>query len=508
MDPSLAVLSPDANAADSPAGIHCANPDCRTRAGERSRGHQSCRALLCGHCCQNLAKAAADAGEQRPVCKVHARRVHTGHRPLPKEQSVPPESSSMPVAGDGQELHDLLEKRARLEESLKRSLTLVIWYRNGCDPLRIAHEVSTFPLFQLQDFPELVTELGLQSTSYIDVYNTETGLWEQHKITTVRSVEQDQRLLYRLRPSLLDGLTDCPSLEHELALQPPPVAYQLKRQVDPYTPSPSSKQARVTPNPIPAIANPTAVQTWKSPVMRSTASPGSNTVANRAGPSSAAQNNVSGATTGRRWPTDFSVHEITKGFDAMAAIIKADLRMRQRSAFETVFTPCRYVKSTVGRAKLYWKRADQETKDHFLALPRDDPRSRWTQFVHYMDDRFTVGGKGVLAKDDEKESVNEEEAVGGPVNFDSSRLAQTRVNTQPQSQPQSQPQPIVASHPSLSMTRPPTMTSIIPSHVPSLPQQHPGPPVMSMPQPYTTERNLSLNRSSSSLSGAVTIPGH
>lgn len=104
--------------------------------------------------------------------------------------------------------------------------------------------MTTFPFFQLQDFPELVAELGLQPSSYIDVYNCETGLWEQHKISTVRNVGQDQRLLYRLRPSLLDGLTDCPSLDQELALQSGPVSVQVKRQIE--TPPPSGgKQARV-----------------------------------------------------------------------------------------------------------------------------------------------------------------------------------------------------------------------------------------------------------------------
>ena len=136
--------------AEPPAGIYCANPDCRTRAGERSRGHQSCRALLCGHCCQNAARAAAEAGEQRPICKVHARRVHTGHKPAlkPEQRSADASSASMsntggvsapssspPSAigsrsvGEPEELHDLLDKRARLEQSLKRSLTMVIWYR-------------------------------------------------------------------------------------------------------------------------------------------------------------------------------------------------------------------------------------------------------------------------------------------------------------------------------------------------------------------------------------------
>lgn len=93
----------------------------------------------------------------------------------------------------------------------------------------------------------MVNELGLQSSSYIDVYNCETGLWEQHKISTVRTVEQDQRLLYRLRPSLLDGLTDCPSLDQELTLQPNPIVTQLKRQIE--TPPPSSgKLPRVIPS--------------------------------------------------------------------------------------------------------------------------------------------------------------------------------------------------------------------------------------------------------------------
>ena len=153
---SLAVMagsntnSTTAGVGDSPAGIHCANPECRTRAGERSRGHQSCRSLLCGHCCQNAARAAAEAGEHRPVCKVHARRVHTGHKPVPKEfhseGSVTPSQpannqkpnitmtmgnvgSLSSSIGEPEELHDLLEKRARLEHSLKRSLTMVIWFR-------------------------------------------------------------------------------------------------------------------------------------------------------------------------------------------------------------------------------------------------------------------------------------------------------------------------------------------------------------------------------------------
>lgn len=75
-------------------------------------------------------------------------------------------------------------------------------------------------------------------------------------------------------------------------------------------------------------------------------------------------------------------------------------------------TSCGYVKSTVGRAKLYWKRASQEIRDHFLALPKDDPRGRWTHFVHLMDGRLVIEvgkDKGGAAGEGEVETADEDE---------------------------------------------------------------------------------------------------
>lgn len=128
------------------------------------------------------------------------------------------------------------------------------------DPLRLAHEVTTFPLFRLQDFGELVSEpeLNLSPASYIDGYNPDTGLWEQIKLATVRTVEQDQRLLFRIRPRMLESLSDCPSLEQELALQPEPQQQHLKRAA-PESDSPvqtPNKQARVISNSVPVVRVP------------------------------------------------------------------------------------------------------------------------------------------------------------------------------------------------------------------------------------------------------------
>ncbi|KAG6819174.1 hypothetical protein H0H93_014641 [Arthromyces matolae] len=102
-----------------------------------------------------------------------------------------------------------------------RSITIVVWYRAGTEAIRLQHMNPTFPYFQLQQLEMLVTDLALTPTSFIDTYDPQSGTWEQHNITTVRLVGTQQRLLYKTRRSLLDGLNenDCPSLHEEVSAQ-------------------------------------------------------------------------------------------------------------------------------------------------------------------------------------------------------------------------------------------------------------------------------------------------
>lgn len=108
------------------------------------------------------------------------------------------------------------------------------------------------------------------------------------------------------------------------------------------------------------------------------------------------------------------MHEIVGGFKKMQDIVGGDARERQKSAFEKVFR-CRYVKSTTGRAKLYWKRSSQEVKDHFMGLPKDDPRGRWSNFIHLMDGRLVIEVDSEIKDDDDpqEEQTREEAAVMG-----------------------------------------------------------------------------------------------
>src|ERR1700733_9959651 len=91
------------------------------------------------------------------------------------------------------------------------------------EPIRLQHMIPTFPYFQLLRLVSLVTDLGLIAGSYLDTYDPRSGKWEQHTISTVRLVEGQQRLLYRIRKSLLEGISenDCPGLSEEVQLQSP-----------------------------------------------------------------------------------------------------------------------------------------------------------------------------------------------------------------------------------------------------------------------------------------------
>jgi hypothetical protein len=55
----------------------------------------------------------------------------------------------------------------------------------------------------------------------LDTYIPNAHQWEQHTISVVRIVETQQRLIYKVRRSLMESLaeTDCPSLREELQMQ-------------------------------------------------------------------------------------------------------------------------------------------------------------------------------------------------------------------------------------------------------------------------------------------------
>ncbi|KAI0688650.1 hypothetical protein BC835DRAFT_1222667, partial [Cytidiella melzeri] len=319
---------------------------------------------------------------------------------------------------------DAAETQTRMEQSVKRTVTLVFWYKALTAPLRLYQEIATFPMFSLSQFTQLVADLGLQPNSYVDAYNPQAGTWEQQTITTVRVVESEQRLLFRSRKSLLEGLADkdCPSLDSEIRMQPQilqnvqmmsPPQKSLKRPMpDTLTdvPLPAAKQFRPSiQSPFTMNQNNGPTQAFQSPSSSSpvphphlhqslspSMHPGSPFARQDVIMSQQPVDQPLSSTTittestplhptAKRWPNDFHVSEISAGFDKMDDIISQTPSLTQKVAFERVFG-CRYVKSTVCRHRGVWKRADKNLKESFKRMGTGE-RALWGEFVKKTDFR-------------------------------------------------------------------------------------------------------------------------
>lgn len=81
--------------------------------------------------------------------------------------------------------------------------------------------LPTFPYFQLSQCSDLINDLGLSPSSYLDTWIPSSCHWEQQSLSVVRIVDSQQRLLYKIRPRLTEPLLDseCLSLPEELHLQ-------------------------------------------------------------------------------------------------------------------------------------------------------------------------------------------------------------------------------------------------------------------------------------------------
>ncbi|KAG9309840.1 hypothetical protein JVU11DRAFT_1148 [Chiua virens] len=386
-------------------------------------------------------------------------RVHTlaATRPVVNGQPFLQHARHVKLSSPESQPHD--DRQSQLEQALKRSVTLVIWYRPNCDPIRLTHEISTFPLFSLSHYPSVVSDLELGSTSYMDTYNYLTGHWEQHLITTVRTIESEQRLLYKLRKSLLTGLADdeCTGLAEELALQvkkkqafaptmhaslPPPHTSpsQLKRPLSDSPEGPSAKRfyfpdsypTHVYIQPpmsymlptqtipyAPPLASPplnahspsrngTETGEMTSPVNSPFHSPNMSLQSPVMPQTPLYTPNTPNTATRtpfpqhphpplKRWPNDYTVFEIAAGFRAMDAMVAQSPTATQKAAFERVFG-CRYVKSTVCRHRGVYRKADAAVRNLFEAMGNDE-RAVWGEFVRRAEGRPSMG-KGNVSGDE------------------------------------------------------------------------------------------------------------
>ncbi|KAF8890396.1 hypothetical protein BD779DRAFT_1517409 [Infundibulicybe gibba] len=213
--------------------------------------------------------------------------------------------------------------------------------------------VSTFPYFQLSYFASLVTDLGLSPTSYLDTYNIQTEQWEQHSLPP-SDCNSQQRLLYRIRRSLLDGLLEdeCIGISPTPELEP----RTLKRPAS--SGSPGRRVSKIHISNGHYLANTNISE----------------------GASSAPATIIATST-----PTA-EPDPLTMPSQTLIAQSPSGSNTTQRTAFERVFGS-RYVKSTVCRHRGVWKRAPRDLRQQFEALGSDE-RGCWGEFVRRVEGRI------------------------------------------------------------------------------------------------------------------------
>lgn len=279
-----------------------------------------------------------------------------------------------------------------LIEELSKTVTLVFWFKVRCwlddstsdflqshaEPIRLQVMIPTFPYFQLSRFASVVNDLGLSPGSYLDAYNSVSRKWDQHTIAVVRVVETQQRLLYRVRKSLLEGLkdADCVGLQEEIeqvTLRKRPAIEQLQS-------IPPQKQQRKSPTEPLLFADSTSAVVYDP----------QSTISSHPHPPM------------KRFPNDYTVTQIAKSFQLMDSLMSISSlcverkvltreAITQKVAFERVFGT-RYVKSTVCRHRAIYRKAPQALRDEFEAYAEDDPVGIWGDFVKRVEGKRGISG--------------------------------------------------------------------------------------------------------------------
>lgn len=281
-------------------------------------------------------------------------------------------------------------------------------------------------------------------------------------MSTVRTIESEQRVLYRVRKSFLEGLSDdeCPGLKEEVTLQPRPLHqtvsynpvltattavkrsapdsidesghsakyYRVDRatfsppmvpsssyivsstETQPYpSPSSTSNQAYPSPPPFPSPlvskrATTDQIFTYpptpKEPLQNGTSSGSVSSIAFPHHPHPPL----------KRWPNDYTVSEVSEGFKQMDLLVTQQPTLTQKCAFEKVFG-CRYVKSTVCRHRSVWRRAEDGVKAAFESMGTDE-RAVWGNFVKQVEGRRKPDG-ATVAENEESEAPQRHAMIHG-----------------------------------------------------------------------------------------------
>lgn len=296
----------------------------------------------------------------------------------------------------------LKDQQQEMEAQKKRTCLLIVWHtvrvhlsflrtrhlllmQNGMKPLRLTHEVETYPQLRLSASSDLIDDLKLTADSRIDIWR---GEWMIIKVKDVIDVDRGQHILLRIRPSLLEELTDCPGLTEELALQPK--RWRTGKRGGDESVSPLKKAARhpeissvVAMRPTPDAGGHLQTPFSKTQLPRARSPSVSTSIRHDssdqprvrgsrlqspsiATSSSFQSQSIRGARTRAKvWPLDYYVHEISIGLKDIARLQARGATMPD--AFRQTFPGFeKFPRTTFYKYRREWPLIDKELRDRFI----------------------------------------------------------------------------------------------------------------------------------------------
>ncbi|EPQ54161.1 hypothetical protein GLOTRDRAFT_130548 [Gloeophyllum trabeum ATCC 11539] len=273
-------------------------------------------------------------------------------------------------------------------EASKKTVTFIIWFENGVEPLRLHRHVETYPKVMLESFgPEFLVPFMLTPTSLIDKWDARQRKWLTIDIRTVITVETSHSTLLRLRPDIEDEMEEQCGRTNG-----------IKRHTSPSSAVPSSRKVPKT-TPV-SIALHELDRTDKHhhifisppslPVQGNTEDRSSyNTIKKKVVPAVAKRSRAPAPfplglpKKDRSWPHDFYVIEIDEGLRKTEQL-KESRKTPYKVSFKKVFGVC-MAKTTYNKYKNLWNsdQVPQDLRHCFLDHGRQSA-GKWKKFLRAL----------------------------------------------------------------------------------------------------------------------------
>ncbi|KAJ7112548.1 hypothetical protein C8R44DRAFT_741631 [Mycena epipterygia] len=372
--------------------IFCNNLECKTAAGNPPRARDPCRNHGVPTVSDRAHLPAATGLNAPPVnappVNPAAAAQGAGSRQRLAQPIGPHWRQNHQAAEEAKgAIENLKTRRLAMEAREKRTCEFAIYHTAGKPPLIISQYIDTYPRLQLSQLSNLVEALKLTRVSVIDYWSGGGG-WKIIDLASVLTVENERRILLKLRPSLLEELSldDCIGLLDELQRQPR--AYGKKRSGREEVISPLKKTAKTAWNPAITDASQAAHVIIDIDDDNNTTTPNPNpplppdnaTLPLLPAVAVAVQPERAVKPKPRRnenmWIREMSVSRWHDGWAEIKRLQDKDPKFKAESAaFPEVFKKA-YHKLTISNYKHYWNDIHEDLREKYLAMG-NVPTASW-----------------------------------------------------------------------------------------------------------------------------------